>query len=104
MLFFFSSEKIVSTAQPTFEDSQFGWLKMTVSTIIASTVGAVILISFIIIMVFRMKMKRQREQRIAQALESLYRHGKLCIADHFFNQKKNIFMFFSFTFCYRKFI
>ncbi|CAG5123933.1 unnamed protein product [Candidula unifasciata] len=68
--------KFMSTTQSVTEDNQFGWLKITMSTVIASTVGAVILISFIVIVVFRVKMKRQREQRISRALEGMYRHGE----------------------------
>ncbi|XP_059164005.1 uncharacterized protein LOC131946962 [Physella acuta] len=62
------------TSPPVTEDSQFGWMKITVSTVIASTVGVVILISFIVIMVFRIKMKRLRELRIARAFERIYQH------------------------------
>lgn len=64
------------TSPPVTEDSQFGWMKITVSTVIASTVGVVILISFIVIMVFRIKMKRLRELRIARAFERIYQHGE----------------------------
>uniref|UniRef100_A0A0B6ZM58 Ig-like domain-containing protein n=1 Tax=Arion vulgaris TaxID=1028688 RepID=A0A0B6ZM58_9EUPU len=68
--------KLMSTTQATSEDKQFGWLKMTMSTVIACTVAVVILISFIVIVVFRVKMKRLRERRIARALDSMYRHGE----------------------------
>lgn len=79
LILFLVMGKLMSTTQPATEDNQFGWLKITMSTVIASTVGAVILISFIVIVVFRVKMKRQREQRIARALEGMYRHGEMVV-------------------------
>ncbi|CAL1547382.1 unnamed protein product [Lymnaea stagnalis] len=63
------------TAQPVTEDNHFGWLKITASTVIACTVGLVILIAFIVILVFRIKMKRLRELRIARGFEQVYQNG-----------------------------
>ncbi|XP_055900240.1 uncharacterized protein LOC106078172 [Biomphalaria glabrata] len=69
----FSDEGII--CKDTSTSSDVGWLKITVSTVIASTVGLVILISFIVIMVYRIKMKRLRELRIARAFERIYQNG-----------------------------
>ncbi|KAK6192598.1 hypothetical protein SNE40_004042 [Patella caerulea] len=52
----------------------FNWLKTTVYIVIGCTVALVIFISFIVIIVFRVKMKRLRARRVARALERHRRH------------------------------
>ncbi|XP_076471181.1 uncharacterized protein LOC143301062 [Babylonia areolata] len=51
------------------EDEHFNWLKTTVYTVIGCTVATVILISFIVIVVFRLKMKRLRARRLAHQMQ-----------------------------------
>ena len=68
---FFSSSSLVRTT-PRFlteEDEHFNWLKTTVYTVIGCTVAAVIIISFVVIIVFRLKMKRLRARRLAHQME-----------------------------------
>ncbi|RUS91138.1 hypothetical protein EGW08_001051 [Elysia chlorotica] len=65
-----------STAQPTGDDNTYAWLKITVSSFIAVTLGLVFFISFIVIMVFRNRVRRLREQRIARALEQMYQEDE----------------------------
>lgn len=71
-----------STSQPVSDDNTYTWLQITVSSFIAVTLGLVFCISFIVIMVFRNRVRRLREQRIARALDRmcsedvrLNRHG-----------------------------
>ncbi|GFO29407.1 low-density lipoprotein receptor class a [Plakobranchus ocellatus] len=61
-----------TTPSPDDDDGQYTWLQITVSTFIAATLGLVFLISFIVIMVFRVRVRKQREQRIARTLEHMY--------------------------------
>ncbi|XP_067655450.1 uncharacterized protein [Haliotis asinina] len=56
------------------EDDHFDWLKTTVYTVIGCTVAVVIFISLIVIVVFRVKMKRLRARRIARAIERHRQH------------------------------
>lgn len=56
------------------ENEHFNWLKTTVYTIIGCTVATVLLISFIVIIVFRLKMKRLRARRLAHQMERHRRH------------------------------
>ncbi|KAL8609081.1 hypothetical protein ACOMHN_033674 [Nucella lapillus] len=51
------------------EDEHFNWLKTTVYTVIGCTVATVILISFIVIVVYRLKMKRLRARRLAHQMQ-----------------------------------
>ena len=53
----------------TEEDEHFNWLKTTVYTAIGCTVATVIIISFVVIIVFRLKMKRLRARRLAHQME-----------------------------------
>ncbi|GFS24676.1 low-density lipoprotein receptor class A [Elysia marginata] len=65
-----------STAQPVSDDNTYAWLQITVSSFIAVTLGLVFFISFIVIMVFRNRVRRMREQRIARALEQMYQEDE----------------------------
>ena len=56
------------------ETYHFNWLKTTVYTVIGCTVAIVIFISFIVIVVFRIKMKHLRARRLARALERHRQH------------------------------
>ncbi|KAK7098509.1 hypothetical protein V1264_002784 [Littorina saxatilis] len=60
----------------TEENEHFNWLKTTVYTVIGCTVALVIIISFIVIIVFRVKMKRLRARRLAHQLERNRRNGE----------------------------
>jgi len=66
-----------TTPKPDNTENHFSWLKTTVYIVIASTLGVVILISSIVIVVYRIKMNRRRERRISQALTRLYQHGQM---------------------------
>ena len=59
------------------EDDQLSWLKTTVYTVIACTVGVVLFISVVVIAVFRIKMKRAAARRAARRAERRSRssHG-----------------------------
>ncbi|XP_005109347.1 uncharacterized protein LOC101857834 [Aplysia californica] len=71
----FCFAKPSTTMQPSEDDNHFSWLKTTVYAVIVSTIGVVILISSIVIMVYRVKMERRRERRISRALERMHRQG-----------------------------
>ncbi|XP_041366245.1 uncharacterized protein LOC121381152 [Gigantopelta aegis] len=65
----------VSTTSPDVDETyHFNWLKTTVYTVIGCTVAIVIFISFIVIVVFRIKMKRLRTRRLARAMERHRQH------------------------------
>lgn len=51
------------------EDDQLSWLKTTVYTVIACTVGVVLFISVVVIAVFRIKMKRAAARRASRRAE-----------------------------------
>lgn len=54
------------------------WLKTTVYTVIACTVGIVFLISVIVIAIFRIKMKRAAVRRALRQAERRRRHSNRC--------------------------
>ena len=56
------------------EDDQLAWLKTTVYTVIACTVGIVLFISIVVIAVFRIKMKRAAVRRAMRRAERRNRH------------------------------
>ncbi|XP_053384536.1 uncharacterized protein LOC123537041 [Mercenaria mercenaria] len=60
------------------EDNQMIWLKTTVYTVIACTVGIVFLISVIVIAIFRIKMKRAAVRRALRQAERRRRHSNRC--------------------------
>ena len=57
------------------EDDQLSWLKTTVYTVIACTVGVVLFISVVVIAVFRIKMKRAAARRAARRAERRNRNS-----------------------------
>ncbi|XP_060600386.1 uncharacterized protein LOC132753864 isoform X2 [Ruditapes philippinarum] len=72
------------------EDNQMIWLKTTVYTVIACTVGIVFLISVIVIAIFRIKMKRAAVRRALRQAERRRRHNDRCESrDNLRNQPRS---------------
>ena len=64
------------------DDENMMWLKTTVYTVIACTVGIVLLISIVVIAIFRIKMKRAAERRAMRQAERRRRHHHRCENHH----------------------
>ncbi|XP_052801630.1 uncharacterized protein LOC128232230 isoform X2 [Mya arenaria] len=60
------------------DDESMMWLKTTVYTVIACTVGIVLLISIVVIAIFRIKMKRAAERRALRHAERRRRQTHRC--------------------------
>lgn len=77
-LFPVTTEALPVPADSEEEDNQMIWLKTTVYTVIACTVGIVFLISIIVIAIFRIKMKRAAVRRALRQAERRRRHSNRC--------------------------
>ena len=75
LLCFVSENKEIYPKEKDIEDDQTAWLKTTVYTVIACTVGVVLFISIVVIAVCRIKMKRAALRRAAHHSERRRRHG-----------------------------
>lgn len=66
----------------TSDEDQLSWLKTTVYTVIACTVGVVLFISVVVIAVFRIKMKRAAARRASRRAERRNQRGSRGNSSH----------------------